>query len=201
MHRAGTNCGTLPHVPNAPPGAAAASALKGLLVRKALLVVVGLALAGIWYAAIGGKKIDESHVRQWYADYLAAFDRQDGKAACALFDAKVSGRFRSGSPSIPVKEIVDKASVCAAVDEFHEAKRKLEAAAGTELYTNFELTVNAITISPDRKTATAEVLVEMRVGTAQRALLDMRSTQTDVMTRHLGKTRVVQSDGVVRFFR
>jgi hypothetical protein len=165
-------------------------------------LVVGLcAIAfGVWYALVGGRKIDEGHVRSLYADYLSAFDKGDGKAVCAMFDDKVTGNFRSTAPSMKVQETIDKAAACAAVDDFYAKKKKLEAMTGEELHTNLEFTINSIDISPDKKTATANVLIEMRIGTERKSLIDMRSTQTDKVIRRLGSAKFVQTDGVVSFY-
>lgn len=66
---------------------------------------------------------------------------------------------------------------------------------------NIDYSVQSITIAPDRQSAVAEVLLETRVGHAQKALLDMRATRTDVIRRSFGKAQIVQSDGTVSFYR
>lgn len=157
---------------------------------------------GIWYAAIGGKQLTPDHVRTLYRDYASAFSRGDGKAVCEFFSDNVHGEFTSTSSHMPpVTLATSKESACKSVDEFQRTKKQLEDAVGSELYTNIEYTIQSIAIAPDKKSATVEVLMEMRVGTEQRALLDMRSTQTDVIQRNFGKARFVQSDGTVSFFR
>ena len=156
---------------------------------------------GLWYALVGGKQVAPEHVEALYRDYASAFDRGDGKAVCDAFSGDFHGRFSSTSRTMKVKEVVSKATACTAVDDFRQAKKKLEEAVGHELYTNIEYTINSITIAPDKKSAKAEVLLEIRVGTEQGPLLDMRSTQTDVIRRNFGTARFVQSDGSVSFFR
>ncbi|BEU94438.1 nuclear transport factor 2 family protein [Acidovorax sp. DW039] len=166
-----------------------------------VFLVVGAAAAGGWYGAVGGKKVTQAHVQSLYHDYMSAFDRGDGIAVCDLFSADVRGKFKSTSRTMPVNEVVSKASSCAAVDNFLASKAKLEQATGRELHTNVGYTIHNITIAPDGKSATAEVLLEFRIGTAEGALLDMRSTQVDVIKRNWGKSQFVQSDGSVSFFR
>jgi hypothetical protein len=156
---------------------------------------------GIWFAAIGGKQVTSEHVEALYRDYAAAFDRGDGKAVCDMFSDSVHGRFNSTSRTMPVKEVVSKAVVCASVDDFKRSKKQMEDAVGNELYTNIEYTIKSISVAPDKKSASAEVLMEIRIGTEQGALLDMRSTQVDVIKRNFGKAQFVQSDGSVSFFK
>lgn len=164
----------------------------------ALAVCLGY---GIWFAAIGGRQLAPEDVAEIYRQYTAAFDRGDGKAVCDLFADEVSGKFTSTSRSMPVDEVLSKASACSSVDDFYRTKKQLENATGQELYTNFEYTIKSVAISPDKKTASVEVLIEMRIGTEQQALLDRRSTQTDIIKRRFGKSRFVQSDGSVSFYK
>lgn len=156
---------------------------------------------GAWFASVGGKRVDPEHVNALYRDYAKAYQTADGKAACELFGDELHGSFTSKAQSRLVNEVVSKATACASVDNFYQAKTQLEASVGQELSVNIDYSVQSITISPDKRSAIAEVLIETRVGSAQKALLDMRSTQTDVIQRSFGKAKIVQSDGSVSFYR
>lgn len=169
--------------------------------RPLLIILIAAAALGGWYATTSGRKVTPEQVAALYQDYMSAFDRGDGKAVCALFSDDVRGSFRSTSRSMPVNEVVSKASSCAAVDNFLATKAQLEKTAGEELYTNLEYRINRITLAPDEKSATAEVLLEFRIGTERGALLDMRSTQVDVIRKNSGKLQFVQSDGSVSFYK
>lgn len=166
-----------------------------------LLALAGVSAFALWFALVGGRQMSQDDVRLHYARYASAFDRADAKAVCDLFDERVHGRFRSTSSRIKVPEVVSKAQACQSVDEFQRVRRQLQEATGQEMFTNIEYTITDIALSPDRKTATVQVLMEMRVGTSQGALIDMRSTQTDVIQRRWGRTRFVQTDGSVSFYR
>ena len=166
-----------------------------------VILLIAAAVFGAWYAKVGGRKVTRAQVESLYGEYMSAFDRGDGEAVCKLFSDDVSGRFRSTSRTMPVKEVLTKASACAAVDDFQASKLKLEQAVGHELHTNLGYTIHSITIAPDGLSATAEVLLEFRIGTEAGPLLDMRSTQVDVITRRFGQARFSRSDGTVSFFR
>ena len=166
-----------------------------------LVALVACGAYGAWYVAIGGRQISEEHVRDLYHDYWSAFDKGDGKAVCSLFSDDVSGNFKSTSRSMHVKESIDKATACSAVDDFYQSKKHLEESIGQDLHTNFEYTIKSISISPDKKSATVEVLTEVRIGTEQKSLLDMRSDQVDKIKRSLGRAQFVQSDGTVSFYK
>lgn len=168
---------------------------------KFLVVTATCVAYGVWFALIGGKQVSTEHVEALYKDYASAFDRGDGKAVCALFSDRIHGKFTSTSRTMPVRESIDKKAVCSSVEDFYRTKKQLEAAAGAELYTNIEYTIKSISIAPDKKSASAQVLMEMRIGTERGPLLDMRSTQTDVIQRTWGKTQFVQSDGSVSFYK
>lgn len=166
-----------------------------------LIALFGCIGYGIWFATVDGKRVTEQHVEALYRDYLAAYDRGDGKAVCELFSDNFSGQFSSTSRSMPVQEVMSKTAACSAVDNFKQSKLKLENAVGHELHTNFEFNIKSITIAPDKKSATVDAQLETRIGTEQGPVLDMRSKQTDVIRRSFGKAQFVQSDGVVSFFK
>jgi hypothetical protein len=168
--------------------------------RLMAIVMLGCAAYGAWYVAVGGKRLNEEQVRDLYQQYHAAFEREDAKAVCDMYDDKISGQFSSTSKAYPVKESLDKASACSAVADFYETKHKLEEKTGHALETNFDVHVQSIELSADRQTATVEVLTEMRIGTEQASIVDMRVQHTDKVTKNLGKARFLQSDGSASFF-
>lgn len=165
------------------------------------IAITACAGYGIWFSAIGGKQVTPEHVEALYRDYVSAFDRGDGKAVCDMFSDSMHGRFSSTSRTMPVREVVSKASACTSVDDFYRSKKQMEDILGHELHTNIEYTIKSISVAPDKKSASAEVLMEMRIGTEQGALLDMRSTQIDIIKRNFGKAQFVQSDGSVSFYK
>jgi hypothetical protein len=170
------------------------------MIAKLILVLAGAA-AVAWYGLVGGKKVDEDKVQAMYRDYMSAFDRGDAKAVCDFFHEKLTGEARYQSHVTPAIQTLNKAKACAAVDEFRETKQKLEAQVGQELYTNLEMTVQSVNVAVDKKSAEVEVLLEMRIGTEQRPLLDARSTQRDVVKANWGKLQFVESHAVVKYYQ
>ncbi len=166
-----------------------------------LILVLAVAGAVTWYGFIGGKRVDEEKVQIMYQDYMSAFDRGDAKAACDYFHEKLTGEVRYQTRVVPALQSITKARACVAVDEFRDAKRKLEEQVGHELYTNLGMTIQSIKVAPDKKSAEVEVLLEMRIGTEQGALLDARSTQRDVVKANWGKLQCVESHAVVRYYQ
>lgn len=166
-----------------------------------LILVLAAAGAVTWYGVVGGKKVDEDKVQSMYRDYMSAFDRGDAKAVCDYFHEKLTGEVRYQTRVFPPQQPIDKAKACASVDEFRDAKRKLEEQVGHELYTNLGMTIQSIKVAPDKKSAEVEVLLEMRIGTEQGALLDARSTQRDVVKANWGKLQFVESHAVVRYYQ
>ncbi|MGM9427863.1 hypothetical protein [Hydrogenophaga sp. MI9] len=156
---------------------------------------------GLWFSAVGGKRVSEENVKELYRAYASAYLNADGKALCDLFRDDVHGKFSSTAKSMPVNEVVSKASACSAVDDFYRSKKRLEETAGHPLFMNIDYTVESITIAPDKQSALVQVQLEMRVGDEQKALVDMRSTQIDVVKRSFGKMQFAQSDGSVSFYR
>lgn len=159
-----------------------------------LIICVGY---GIWFSTIGGKQINEEHVLALYEQSGSAFMRADGKAYCDLISGDMSGKITSKVPSFlpPVAETLNKENLCASVDKFYQIKEQMEKVAGQDLYVNYSYTIKSISISADKKIATAEVQSEIRVGTERGALLVVQGHKIDKIKRSFGKAKFFQGEG------
>lgn len=165
-------------------------------------IAVALALVGgVWYAFIGGRTIDESQVNELYASYWKAFDEQDAAAICKMYDGAFKGSFKSPSRAVTSPVNTDKTAACGAMDDFYRRKKRIEAKAGEELFTNTEYTVNSIKISADGKQAVVEVESDMRIGKEGEMFFRIATTQTDTIVRSRWNAKFLRSEGEIKFFR
>ena len=162
-----------------------------------ILVVLVLIAGAAWYYFVGGRKIEESHVREAYSKYFEAFDAEDSKSICDLFDRSFTATTRTMGPAGPVEAQGTRAEACAGMGKFQEMKSTIQQRTGMEMHFNVEYTVTSIEIAKDGKTATAHVDSEIRVGNERGALLTIKESQTDKLIRRLGDTKFISSDGVV----
>ena len=155
-----------------------------------LILVVGY---GVWFAAIGGKQINEDQVWKLYQQSRDAFSNRDVKAYCGMISDDMSGEIEVISPASRTgKNVisVNKEMLCSSLDEFHQNKEKIEKATGKEIYFSILQKLNSVSISSDKKVATTEVESELRMGIEGGALiLSVKSYQTDEIRRNFGKAK------------
>ena len=59
----------------------------------------------------------------------------------------------------------------------------------------------SISIAADKKSATAHITSEIRIGTEKRLFLKINEVQTDTLKREWGKTQFVATEGTIRMGR
>ncbi|HJV53693.1 MAG TPA: hypothetical protein VJ652_19660 [Noviherbaspirillum sp.] len=165
-----------------------------------IFLLIVLAAVALWYAVVGGRRIDESHVYALYDKYWGAFIEGDGKAVCELFDKRFAATVTTKTPAGDVEESAGKEQACEGTDKFYAMKRELERRTGVELFVNSEYAIDRIELSADRKTATVQLHTEIRIGTEQRLYLKMTETQTDTLVRKFGTTRFLATQGAISMF-
>ncbi|MDR1889184.1 MAG: hypothetical protein LBQ81_07400 [Zoogloeaceae bacterium] len=165
-----------------------------------VIVLMVCAGYGIWFALIGGKQIEEAHVHTLYNQLQSSFVRGDIKTYCGLISDEVSGKVRllSRQQSMREETSVDKASLCASAEAFHQSLEQLKNMAMTRRQNfsyNDTADVTSITISPDRKMATVETVGDFNVQIGGKTVFSVHSTSVDQLKRNFGRTKIVHVDG------
>ncbi|MDR2689481.1 MAG: hypothetical protein LBB76_06950 [Azoarcus sp.] len=157
---------------------------------------------GIWFAAVGGKRLDEDIVRDFYRQAADALINNDSEAYCKLIDDDMHGNSKFWMPSRPTIpsafQQFGKKEACDSLAVIQQMKEQAQLLAGISLHINYEYTIESISISPDRKTATVELHDEFRIGTEREAMLIMRSRQTNQIRRNLGRAKIFHSNSITR---
>jgi len=166
-----------------------------------IFFILAIIAGALWFYFIGGRTLDEQQVKNAYASYWSAFDSGDQKAACDLFAKEFSATIKTRAPTGMVNETATKEAACKGITEFYAMKDSMAQKAGEELYVNIEYTVDGISIAPDKKSATARVTSEIRIGTEKRLFLKINEVQTDTLKRELGKTQFVATEGTIKMGR
>lgn len=165
------------------------------------IFILALVAGALWFYFIGGRTLDEQQVKAAYASYWSAFDAGDQKAACELFAKDFSATIKTRTPGGAVTESANQQDACSGVTKFYAMKDEMAKKAGVELYTNIEYTLDDIQIAPDKKSATARVTSEIRIGTEKRLFLKINEVQIDTLKRDLGKTQFVATEGTLSMGR
>lgn len=166
-----------------------------------IIFIVALLFGALWFYFIGGRTLDEQQVKAAYESYWSAFDAGDQKTVCELFAKDFSATIKTRTPAGAVTETADKQDACSGVTKFYTMKDAMAKKAGEELYTNVEYTLDDIRIAPDKKSATARVTSEIRIGTEKRLFLKINEVQSDTLKRDLGKTQFVATEGTLSMGR
>ncbi|MDR3353206.1 MAG: nuclear transport factor 2 family protein [Zoogloeaceae bacterium] len=165
-----------------------------------LLICVSI---GLWFAwdAANNRALTEERIFELYREAGRALMNNDGKAYCALFSDDLSGNSETRMPGMPVeRKAIAKKDACAAVDDLHALKRKMEEGAKVTLYFNHEFHMDSVTLAPDKKSATVTSREEIRIGTERGAILTLQSRSTDKLRQRSGKIQVFQSDSSMTAF-
>ncbi|GHT80700.1 hypothetical protein FACS1894116_00330 [Betaproteobacteria bacterium] len=164
---------------------------------KTIVLVLAVGY-GVWFAAIGGKQINEDQVWKLYQQSRDAFSNRDAKAYCGMISDDMSGEIEVISPASRTGKntvSVNKEMLCSSLDEFYQNKEKIEKATGKEITFSIFQKLNSVSISPDKKVATAELEAELRMGIEGGALLlSVKSYQTDKIRRNFGKAKFFHTE-------
>ena len=162
-----------------------------------LLICIGIV---IWFVTVGRVQLTEENVRALYEQSEAAFERADGKAYCELFTDNVSGKLIGRAPKMPLSNTTDainKHFVCSEVASFYRAQEDRSRKAGRQVSANRSYEIKSISISPDKKSATAEVQMDIRwkmAGSGEIMIIKVK--QTDQIKISSGKLKFSQRDAV-----
>jgi len=166
-----------------------------------IIIIVAIIAGALWFYFIGGRTLDEQQVKNAYASYWSAFDSGDQKTACDLFANEFSATIKTRAPAGVVNETASKEAACKGITEFYAMKDSMAQKAGEELYVNIEYTLDDISIAADKKSATAHITSEIRIGTEKRLFLKINEVQTDTLKREWGKTQFVATEGMITMGR
>ncbi|MDR1888863.1 MAG: hypothetical protein LBQ81_05710 [Zoogloeaceae bacterium] len=161
-----------------------------------LIICIGVV---IWFVTIGRVQITEENVRALYEQSEAAFERADGKAYCDLFSDDMSGKFTSRAPSAPISNTTDtinKRFVCASVARFYSSQEEMARKAGRLINVKRSYETKSISISPDKKSATAEVQTDIRWVADIGEIMILKIHQNDQIEIKSGKIKFSKREAV-----
>ncbi|MCB2019004.1 MAG: hypothetical protein KDF54_16085 [Hydrogenophaga sp.] len=156
------------------------------------LFILVIAAAGTWWYFVGGRKIDEAQVHDYYHQMqVATLDRKPDNL-CALLAPEFQS---SGTVRVAGQSRIDtqnREQVCASYQEMYDTFAKLGEQMGGLLQLNSSVSVNSVVISPDGKTATVDLNSSLDVGGS---IMNLRSHSTDTLVRRNGKVLMLNSTG------
>lgn len=151
-----------------------------------LLVLIGVAL----FYNLGGNRLDEQMVRDFYQRSEQALLAQDAEALCAMLAEDFQQTITLRVESQEKRETVDKPKYCRDLAASMEQVRRLQAAMGGRSPIEYRQTVVSVTLAPDKRSAE----VEMRSTLAMPGVR-MTSRNRDTVVRQRWKMLATHSEG------
>lgn len=163
--------------------------------KKILFAIIVIA-AAIWYFDIS-RKMTETAIRESYQAQIEALQRFDAKPLCdALDDSYTATVVARGGARAPTAT-TDKAGSCAELTRTLRRMKTLSERTGGLLEPDYDVEIQSIELSSDRKSATVKIATIMRIGDMTLA----RSRSVEHLIRRLGRIRSVSSEETVWAYR
>lgn len=162
--------------------------------KQVVLLVIVIA-AAVWYFDIGRKMTDAS-IRDSYRTQLEALNQFDAQPLCAALDEHYTANVTvRGSTAGPKTQ--DKTGTCADLTRTLHRLKLLSDRTGGMLEADFELEIESLQLSTDRKSATVEISTAMRLGDMTLS----RSRSVDHLIRRNGRILSASSEDTLWVYR
>jgi hypothetical protein len=160
---------------------------------KTLLLVILACVAGWWYF-IGGRKLDETLVRDYYRQSQQATLNHDHQALCDMLSETFTStaQLALGPQQARGDGSVDKAKTCDGWRDLFASWQKLGEKMGGELQLDAAHEIHSIKLADDRKSATVDISASLDVAGT---IMNIRSRTQDVLIRRNGRVLMMRSNG------
>jgi hypothetical protein len=160
------------------------------MTRKLLLVAIAAGLG--WWYFIGGRKLSEAEVGDFYRSVESATLSRKPELLCAL----LADDFRSeGVVSVAGRhsaQVQDKAQACAAYEQLYASWEQIGKNMGGMLQLHSGYRINSLEIASNRQSAKVDISMSVLVGAD---LMNIRSRSTDTLVRRNGKVVLLRTEG------
>ena len=157
---------------------------------KQIAIVIALCV-GAWYFFIGGRKLDEPMVRDYYQKEAHAIYSRDAEALCKQLSRKARIESRTTMMGKTVEHSHNRDEACQATRDAFETFSKVGERMGGILTIEYEYNIDGIEVAPDRKSATVKGTSVLKMG---ESLLQYKTSFTQRLERELGQMRLVHAD-------
>ena len=160
---------------------------------KKILLVLVLGVAAWWYF-IGGRKLTEEHVRQFYAQSERLSLERKPEEMCKLLAESFEQLITTRVSGQDQTERHDKEESCKAMKRDYELFDQLGARMGGMIQLDSSYEIHSIDLSADKKRAIVDITSKLAIGGS---LMKIRSRSVDTLIRRNGKVLIDHSDARV----
>lgn len=159
---------------------------------KQIAIVIALCV-GAWFFFVGGRKLDENKVRDYYQKEAHAIYSRDPDALCKLLSRKARVESKTTVMGKVVERSHDRDEACKSNRDAFETFSRVGERMGGILTIEFDYHLDDIEVAADRKSAVIKGTSLLKMGDA---LLQYKTSFTQRLEREFGQVRLVHSDEV-----
>jgi hypothetical protein len=157
---------------------------------KQIAIVIVLCV-GAWYFLVGGRKLDEKLVREYYQKEAHAIYSRDAEKLCKQLSRKVVIESKVTMMGKTVESTHDRDEACESMRKTFELFRMVGDRMGGILTIEYDYQIDTVEVATDRKSAVIKGTSVLKMG---EAALQYKSSFTQRLERELGQMRLVHSD-------
>lgn len=157
---------------------------------KKVVIVIALCV-GAWYFFIGGRKLDEAMVREYYDKEAHAILSRDPEALCKQLSSKAVVQDRTVMMGQTQDSTLDRDQVCEATRATYKLFENVGDKMGGILTIEYEFHLDTVAVAANRKSAKVEGTSMLKMG---ETVMQFRSSFTQELVRELGQMRLLRSD-------
>lgn len=155
------------------------------------LIAIALVLCvGAWYFLIGGRKIDEGMVRDYYQQEAHAVSARDAERLCGQLSRNVVIESRFTMPGRSKNAIRNRDEACEAQRERFKMFQLAGERLGGMLAVSYDYHLDSIVIAPDGLSATVQGTSELKMG---ETAIQYSTRFTQRLERDVGQVRMVHA--------
>ncbi|WP_454904204.1 hypothetical protein [Variovorax gossypii] len=157
---------------------------------KQLAIVVALCV-GAWYFFVGGRKLDEPMVRDYYRKQATAIAAHDADRLCKQLSRKVVIETKITVMGRTEEHTHDRESACADAHKTIENLRAINDRMGAILSVEYDYHIDSVEVATDRKSAMVKGTSVLKMG---ESAVQLKTSFNQRLERELGQMRLVHAE-------
>ncbi len=155
-----------------------------------IAIVIALCV-GAWYYFIGGRKLDEPLVRQYFEQEAHAILSRDPERLCKQLSSRAVVQDRTTVLGQSQDSTLNRAQACDAARESFKTFEVIGEAMGGILTIEYDYHLDSVELASDRKSAIVKGTSRLKMG---EQAMQFASSFEQRIERELGQVRLVRSD-------
>lgn len=156
-----------------------------------IIVILAAACGAAWYYFIGGARLDEALVQQFYAEQAHATQSRDPEGLCKQLAGKLVLKHEAVMMGQTIAGTFNRDQACEDQRKTFKTFEELGAKADGVLTMDFQYNIDKLEIAPNRKSANVVVTSTLNMGNG---LMVVKSVSQEQVIREWGKVLMLKGD-------